>query len=234
MLRLVTTPTDASGASLGDLLALVEGIDLTGHDYLRSAKEEFHGHRKDDRSLQADRGCNRSWIWSHSSNGRLEQEGVCLRGSAQNRREDLYCYTEPTTSNAQNYVNLNIELPAGLTGRAFCHNHPDNVADAGFGNDDGASFAAAAKNGSTMVWYMMNKFNEIKVAQTQADFPLGGQPHSSLSLDVQGREAIGRAHRRQTHRKSRRRSASRRTTFCPRPSTCATRSLVPPGPSDGP
>jgi hypothetical protein len=84
-----------------------------------------------------------------------------------------YCYTEPTTSSAQNYVNLNIELPAGLTGRAFCHNHPDNVADAGFGSDDGASYAAAVKNGSTMVWYMMNKFNEIRVAQTQADFPPG-------------------------------------------------------------
>ena len=84
-----------------------------------------------------------------------------------------YCYTGPTTSSAQNYVNLNIELPAGLAGRAFCHNHPDNIADAGFGSDDGAAYAAAVKNGSTLVWYMLNKFNEIRVAQSQADFPSG-------------------------------------------------------------
>jgi hypothetical protein len=84
-----------------------------------------------------------------------------------------YCYSEPTTSNAQNYVNLNIELAAGLMGRAFCHNHPDNIADAGFGSDDAASYSAAAKNGSTLVWYMMNKFNEIRVANSQSDFPGG-------------------------------------------------------------
>jgi len=84
-----------------------------------------------------------------------------------------YCYSEPTTSSAPNYVNLSINLPAGLTGRAFCHNHPDNIADAGFGSDDGATYAAALKNGSTLVWHMMNKFNEIRVAQSQADFPSG-------------------------------------------------------------
>ena len=84
-----------------------------------------------------------------------------------------YCYTEPKTSSSVSYVTLNIELPPGLTSRAFCHNHPDNIADAGFGSGDGASYAAAVKNGSTLVWYMMNKFDEIRVAQSQADFPNG-------------------------------------------------------------
>jgi hypothetical protein len=66
---------------------------------------------------------------------------------------------------------LKIELPPGLTGRAFCHNHPDNIADAGFGGSDGALYAQAVKNGSTLVWYMMNKFDEVRVARSQADFP---------------------------------------------------------------
>ena len=95
---------------------------------------------------------------------------VALKIQGTNRS---YCYSEPTTSRAQNYVNLNIKLAPGLVGRAFCHNHPDNIADAGFGSDDAASYSAAAKNGSTLVWYMLNKFNEIRVAHSQADFPTG-------------------------------------------------------------
>ena len=98
-------------------------------------------------------------------------------------RRSSYCYTEPTTSSAQNYVNVNIELPAGLAGRAFCHNHPDNIADAGFGSDDGASYDAAVKHGSTLVWYMLNKFNEIESPKARQIFPVGGSPDSSLSLE---------------------------------------------------
>jgi hypothetical protein len=91
------------------------------------------------------------------------------------KREDRsYCYTEPQTSSSLSYVNLNIELPPGLYWpRAFCHNHPDNIADPGFGSSDGRLFAEAVKNGSTLVWYLMNKFNEIRVAQSQSDFPNG-------------------------------------------------------------
>ena len=84
-----------------------------------------------------------------------------------------YCYTEPKTSSSPSYVKLNIELPPGLRSRAFCHNHPDNIEDAGFGSGDGGLYAEAVKNGSTSVWYMMNKFNEIRVANSQADFPNG-------------------------------------------------------------
>ena len=95
---------------------------------------------------------------------------VALKIEGTNRS---YCYTEPKTSNSLSYVKLNIELPPGLWSRAFCHNHPDNIEDAGFGSSDGRSYAEAVKNGSTSVWYMMNKFNEIRVAQSQADFPSG-------------------------------------------------------------
>jgi hypothetical protein len=84
-----------------------------------------------------------------------------------------YCYTEPKTSGSVTHVQLNVALPRGLTGRAFCHNHPANIADPGFGSSDGRLYAEAAKKGSTLVWYMMNKFNEIRVAQSQADFPSG-------------------------------------------------------------
>ena len=95
---------------------------------------------------------------------------VALKIEGTNRS---YCYTEPKTSGSRNYVELNIELPPGLKGRAFCHNHPDTIDDAGFGSSDGSSYAEAVKNGSTLVWYMMNRFREIRVAQTQADFPHG-------------------------------------------------------------
>jgi len=95
---------------------------------------------------------------------------VALKIEGTNRS---YCYTEPKTSSSISYVKLNIELPPGLTGRAFCHNHPDNIADAGFGSSDGGLYAQAVKNGSTLVWYMMNKFDEIRVAHSQADFPNG-------------------------------------------------------------
>ena len=84
-----------------------------------------------------------------------------------------YCYSEPQTSDSLSYVELNIELPPGLWSRAFCHNHPDNIEDPGFGGGDGRLYAEAAKKGSTLVWYLLNRFNEILVAQSQADFPEG-------------------------------------------------------------
>jgi len=84
-----------------------------------------------------------------------------------------YCYTEPKTSGSLTYVELNVELPPGLKSRAFCHNHTDIIEDAGFGSSDGGLYAQAVKNGSTLVWYMMNRFQEIRVAQSQADFPSG-------------------------------------------------------------
>jgi hypothetical protein len=49
----------------------------------------------------------------------------------------------------------------------------DTIDDAGFGSSDGGLHAQAVKNGSTLVWYMMNRFQEIRVAQSQADFPSG-------------------------------------------------------------
>lgn len=83
----------------------------------------------------------------------------------------LYHYTEPQTDNTPHGVSITI--PHGHILRGYCHTHPDNIITGEYSWQDKQQFTELAKKQYQLTFYMMNRYNEIRVAHTADDLVKG-------------------------------------------------------------
>ena len=88
-------------------------------------------------------------------------------------KDTQYFFTKPETNDSNNHITLTLKVPVGFIVAAFCHTHPksDNVGD--FGGDDLSHFKEARKKNPTIVFYLMNQTGQIRLAESEKDFPKG-------------------------------------------------------------
>jgi hypothetical protein len=80
-----------------------------------------------------------------------------------------YHYCAPQTSGSRNHVNL--IKPPGHPIRAYCHTHPQTPPAPDFSSGDLQQFRGLQKE--QIVFYLMNGYREIRLAQFENDFMRG-------------------------------------------------------------
>ena len=83
-----------------------------------------------------------------------------------------YLYSIPEAgSNVRSAVTASTDLRI----RAFCHTHPESDTTGRFGNDDKENFKETTKIPALagIAFYLMNHFQEVRVARGLDDFPEG-------------------------------------------------------------
>jgi hypothetical protein len=99
---------------------------------------------------------------------------VVLKPPSSGEKAVSYCFSEPKRYGHTGVVaNVNNEVPQGYFVRAFCHTHPHNDDVGKFGADDQRHFEEATEKSPGIVFYLMNKFREIRVAVNKSEFLMG-------------------------------------------------------------
>lgn len=81
-----------------------------------------------------------------------------------------YFYTEPEGGGS---TGVTLTLPQGLMVRAHCHTHPHSVSTGDFGADDKASYQDLQKVRPGVVFYLLNPYQEVRLAVDEKQFLAG-------------------------------------------------------------
>jgi hypothetical protein len=109
-------------------------------------------------------------FWRVAQNGRKRSSASLWSLRKLNPLE--YRYTIPETGSG---VRVALSAPGDLKIRAFCHTHPKSDETGDFGSDDLDSFKKAIKDDrlSGVAFYLMNRYKEVRIAQSVEQFLRG-------------------------------------------------------------
>jgi hypothetical protein len=81
-----------------------------------------------------------------------------------------YHYTEPVGGGSSE---VSLTLPVGKPVVAHCHTHPKRISTGNFSTGDKRSFEKLREHRSNIAYYLLNPQSEIRLANTEKDFPAG-------------------------------------------------------------
>lgn len=86
-------------------------------------------------------------------------------------KEVKYHYSTPKSDGSN--TNVKLKWPTGHIVRAFCHTHPKSISTGDFSADDLGQFRELLKKGINIAFYLMNPYQEIRLAENETDFMQG-------------------------------------------------------------
>lgn len=82
-----------------------------------------------------------------------------------------YFYTAPVSDDSGSEVSA--VWPKHQIVRAHCHTHPSRISTGNFSTGDKRTFVKLSKTQPGVAWYLLNPQSEIRLAETESDFPEG-------------------------------------------------------------